>query len=138
VKRTLHPLADLIPLLSPGRDLHRPDYMIKPAAPVFHIPVGRKRRRNGKVVLFKSRADQAEGMKGWVEMMWEHPATLAAGACVIIGPTTTSYFDLQTKTVVQSPTADGAWQPSAVYDVVSDTSLPLTEWTPADAVRSQI
>jgi hypothetical protein len=90
--------------------------MAKAKPPVFHIPVGRRRRRNGKVVLFKDHADQVEAMEGWVEMTWEHPASLAAGACVIIGPTTTSYMDLQTKTVVQSRTADGAWQPSALSD----------------------
>jgi hypothetical protein len=91
--------------------------------PVFHIPVGRRRRRNGSVVLFKNRADQAEAMEGWVEMTWEHPATLAAGACVIVGPTTTSYMDLQTRTAWQSRTGDGAWKPSTVTDP-PDTEQP--------------
>jgi hypothetical protein len=90
--------------------------MIKATPPVFYIPVGRRRRRNGNVVLFKSHADQVKAMEGWLEMTWEHPATQAAGACVIIGPTTTSYMDLQTRTVLQSRSADGTWQPSALSD----------------------
>jgi hypothetical protein len=104
--------------------------MPKPEPPVFHIPVGRRRRRNGKVVLFKDHADQAESMEGWVEMTWENPASRAAGACVIIGPTTTSYYDLQTKTVLNSRTAEGAWQPSALSDF-----LPRTE--PAGGKRQK-
>lgn len=90
--------------------------MNKPKPPVFHIPVGRRRRRNGKVVLFKNKADQDSTTEGWSLMTLNHPATLAAGACVVIGPTTTSYMDLRTHTVIQSRTADGAWQPSALSD----------------------
>jgi hypothetical protein len=48
-------------------------------------------------------------------------AAWAAGAYVIIGPTTTSYVDLSARTVTQSRTADGSWLPSALSDF---TSLP--------------
>ena len=56
-----------------------------------------------------------------MELNPNHPATQAAGACVIIGPGVTRYFDLGTHTIVQSPTADGAWQPSAASD-----AMPVT------------
>jgi hypothetical protein len=45
-----------------------------------------------------------------------HPATLAADACVIVGPNETRYCDLATHTIVVSRTPDGAWQPAAVSD----------------------
>jgi hypothetical protein len=102
--------------------------MTKPKPPVFHIPVGRTRGKNGKVVLFQGppgSADQASTVAAWHEMILSHPATLAAGACVIIGPTTTSYLDLQTRTALQSRSADGAWKPSAATD-------------PPDGERAQI
>ena len=73
--------------------------MSKPKPPVFHIPVGRH-RHNGAVVLFKDHTDQASTVAAWHDMTLNHPATLAAGACVIIGPTTTSYMDLRSRTVI--------------------------------------
>ena len=81
--------------------------------------VGRTRGKNGKVVVFEGvpgPADQVSAMAAWHEMTLTHPATLAAGACVIVGPTTTSYCDLRTKTMIRSPTPDGAWQPAALSD----------------------
>jgi hypothetical protein len=90
--------------------------MAKAKVPVFHIPVGRRWRRNGKVAFFKSDADQADAMDAWMAMTMEHPATLAAEACVIIGPNVTNYVDLRSQAVTQSRTAEGAWQPSALSD----------------------
>lgn len=87
----------------------------KPKPPVFHIPVGRV-RQNGKVVLFESKADGEDAIEAWHEMTLHHPATQAAGGCVIIGPTTTSFCDLRSKTMLQSRTADGVWEPSALSD----------------------
>ncbi len=91
--------------------------MAKPKPPAFHIPIGRH-RENGKVVLFKDRADQKSAMEVWfVTVTEQHPATLAAGACVLIGPSKTSYMDLRSRIAMQSRTADGAWQPAALSDL---------------------
>ena len=100
--------------------------MPKSNLPIFHIPIGRH-RRNGDVVLFENKADQDDAMATWCPMAISHPATVAAGACVIIGPTTTSYMDLQTRMAWQSGTADGAWKPSAATDP------PDTEGQPGGA-----
>jgi hypothetical protein len=81
--------------------------MTKPNPPVFHIPVGRI-RQNGEIVLFENDADHADAVNTWMMMTQNHPATLAAGACVIIGPTTTSYMDIRSRVITQSRTADGA------------------------------
>jgi hypothetical protein len=56
-------------------------------------------------------------MRTWYEMTHNHPATLAAGGCVVIGPTTTMYFDFRSHTVYQSDTAEGEWQPAAMSDL---------------------
>jgi hypothetical protein len=60
--------------------------MAKPKPPVFHIPIGRARDPNGEVVLFENTdEDAAATVAMWHDKILEHPATLAAGACVIIG-----------------------------------------------------
>jgi hypothetical protein len=87
-------------------------------APVFHIPAGRTRDAHGAVVLFADDADQAAAMRYWLPAIHGHPKTLAAGACVAIGPTVTRYVDVHSRQVVQSRTAKGAWQPGAVSDMV--------------------
>ena len=57
----------------------------KTKPPVFHIPIGHY-RQNGEVVMAEDvPIDQ------WMEIIMAHPATLAAGACVIIGPNTRSH-----------------------------------------------
>ena len=89
--------------------------------PVFHIPIGRTRRQDGEIVPFEINADQDAALVQWHRMTMCHAAAWAAGACVIIGPTTTSYVDLSARTVTQSRTADGSWLPSALSDF---TSLP--------------
>jgi len=48
-------------------------------------------------------------------MTTSHPATLAAGGCVIIGPTQTQYVDLRTRAVTVSKTNE-EWKPSALSD----------------------
>ena len=88
------------------------------SAPVFHLPAGRTRDEHGEVVLFADDADQADAMRGWLPAIHGHPNTLAAGACVVIGPTVTGYVDVRSRQVVQSRTAKGAWQPGAVSDMV--------------------
>ena len=88
------------------------------SAPVFHIPAGRTRDEHGAVVLFADDADQAAAMRDWLPAIHGHPKTLAAGACVVIGTTVTSYVDVCSRQVVQSRTAKGAWQPGAVSDLV--------------------
>jgi hypothetical protein len=88
------------------------------SAPVFHLPAGRTRDEHGKVVLFADDADQAAAMRNWLPAIQGHPKTLAAGACVVIGPTMTAYMDVRSRQVVQSRTAKGAWQPGAVSDMV--------------------
>jgi hypothetical protein len=88
------------------------------SAPVFHMPAGRTRDEHGAVVLFADDADQADAMRGWLPAIHGHPNTLAAGACVLIGPTVTGYVDVGSRQVVQSRTAKDAWQPGAVSDVV--------------------
>jgi len=87
--------------------------------PVFHIPIGRTRRQDGGIVPFENDADQNAALVQWNRMTMCHPAVWADGACVIIGPTTTSYVDLSARTVTQSRTADGSWQPSALSDFMS-------------------
>ena len=87
--------------------------------PVFHIPIGRTRRQDGEIVPFENDADQDAALVQWNQMTMCHPAAWAAGAYVIIGPTTTSYVDLSARTVTQSRTADGSWQPSALSDFMS-------------------
>jgi hypothetical protein len=100
----------------PHEQVLREEAMPKPKPPVFHIPIGRY-RQNGEVVLFENTdEDAAATVAMWQDMVLEHPATLAAGACVIIGPTTTSYMDIRTRTMIQSRTADGTWKPSATSD----------------------
>jgi hypothetical protein len=89
--------------------------------PVFHIPIGRTRRPDGEIVPFENNADQDAALVQWNQMTMCHPAIWTAGAYVIIGPTTTSYVDLSARTVTQSRTADGSWQPSVLSDF---TSLP--------------
>jgi|SRR4051812_10907250 hypothetical protein len=84
--------------------------------PTFQIPIGRH-RQNGAVVMFEDDdPDQDAVMDQWNELVFNHPATLAAGGCVIIGPTTTTYVDLRSGIATQSETEDGAWQPSALSD----------------------
>ena len=89
--------------------------------PVFHIPIGRTRRQGGEIVPFwkmtPTRQDAA--LVQWNRITMCHPAVWAAGAYVIIGPTTTSYVDLSARTVTQSRTADGSWQPSSLSDFTS-------------------
>ena len=84
-------------------------------------PIGRTRRQDGEIVPFENDADQDAALVQWNRMTICHPAAWVAGAYVIIGPTTTSYVDLSARTVTQSRTADGSWQPSALSDF---TSLP--------------
>jgi hypothetical protein len=88
------------------------------SAPVFHMPAGRTRDAHGAVVQFADDADQAAAMRYWLPAIHGHPNTLAAGACVVIGPTVTGYVDVRSRQVVQSRTAEGAWQPGAVSDMV--------------------
>jgi hypothetical protein len=87
------------------------------SAPVFHVPAGRTRDERGKVVLFADDADQVAAIRDWLPAIYGHPKTLAAGACVVIGKTATSYVDVRSRQVVQSRTAKGAWQPGAVSDL---------------------
>ena len=72
-----------------------------------------------QIVPFENDADQDAVLVQWNQMTMCHPAAWAAGAYVIIGPTTTSYVDLSARTVTQSRTADGSWQPSALSDFMS-------------------
>jgi hypothetical protein len=89
---------------------------MRPKPPVFHTPIG-WHRENGEAVLFGSIADAEVATHLWfVFVTTRHPATLAAGACVIISGAVTNYFDLPTHTVVTSPTPVGTWQPSALSD----------------------
>ena len=90
---------------------------------MFHIPAGRTRDEYGKVVLFADDADQAAAMRDWLPAIHGHPKTLAAGACVVIGTTVTSFVDVRSRQVVQSRTAEGAWQPGAVSDLDVHTSV---------------
>jgi hypothetical protein len=99
-----------------GEAKRRRQAMPKPNPPVFHMPVGRH-RQNGEIVPFENDEDQADAMIQWCEMTAAHPAAVAAGAFVTIGPTVTCFFDIQSRTVIQSRTADGAWQPSAMSDL---------------------
>jgi hypothetical protein len=85
---------------------------------VFHLPAGRTRDEHGEVVLFADDADQAAAMRDWLSAIQGHPKTLAAGACVVIGPTVTSYADVRSRQIVQSRTAKGTWQPGAMSDLV--------------------
>ena len=58
-------------------------------------------RPDGEIVLFENDADQDAALVQWNRMTMCHPAVLAAGAYVIIGPTTTSYVDLSARTVTR-------------------------------------
>jgi hypothetical protein len=64
---------------------------------VFHIPVGRHRDANGKVVPFESKADCAAAMRDLADKVWRHRAW------VIIGPETTQRGNTATKEVLDSP-----------------------------------
>lgn len=86
------------------------------AVPTFHIPIGRTRDADGKVVLWADHMDYVEGLAEWTKWTEGHPATVAAGACVTIGPTNTSYLNFVTKQMIQSATKPGAWQPAALSD----------------------
>jgi hypothetical protein len=85
--------------------------------PVFHILIGRPPRPDGEIVRFENDADQDAALVQWNQMTMCHRAIWVAGAYVIIGPTTTSYVDRSARTVTQSRTADGSWQPSALSDL---------------------
>ena len=56
-------------------------------------------------------------MAGWVPAILAHRATLAAKACVIIGPTTITVLDLRTRVASEARTADGVCEPGAVSDL---------------------
>jgi hypothetical protein len=84
--------------------------------PIFYIPVGRE-RQDGEVVLFASEPESSPAVEAWCDRVLEHPATLAAGGCLMIGPSMTMHFDLQSHTVIQTRTAEGHWQPTAVTDL---------------------
>jgi hypothetical protein len=63
--------------------------------PTFHIPVGPKRDKDGKVVLFKSDDERNEPHGRFMQALMTHPAALAAGGFVMIGPTRTQCVDLK-------------------------------------------
>jgi hypothetical protein len=99
--------------------------MPKPKPPVFHIPIGLQ-RHNGKVALCHDLSKPAlrawfdavlkPTVAEWMDTVMTHPATLAAGACVIVGHNKTRYFDLASHTIIESPTPTGAWKPSTTSD----------------------
>ena len=97
---------------------------MEPKPHVFHVPIGWQRDGNGKVVLFRDEAESAAGMEVWMEMYTNHPATLAAGTCVIIGPTQTQYMDFRQRVVHVSKAADEAWEPGAFSPCSSRARTP--------------
>ena len=95
--------------------------MAAPAPPVFHIPTGRTRDADGSIMEFETMAEQVAAVKAWTDMVLRHPATVAAGACVIVGPTTTQHLTLRAQTSSQSVTPPGTYRPSACDDQQTGT-----------------
>jgi hypothetical protein len=92
---------------------------MKPEVPVFHIPIG-WRRQDGEIVPFENDADLVEGNQQWMDRLMSHPAAIAAGAYVIVGPTQTMFTNLRNRTVIKCRRNHGEWKPSAVADVLED------------------
>jgi hypothetical protein len=85
--------------------------------PVFHIPVGHTRDTNGEVMTFEGGpSDWDPVMEEWMDKVLSHPATLASGGCVIIGPTQVQHCDVRTRTMSISKPKDTGWQPATVSD----------------------
>ena len=59
--------------------------MAAPAPPVFHIPTGRTREADGSIMEFETMAEQVAAVKAWTDMVFRHPATVAAGAALSSG-----------------------------------------------------
>jgi hypothetical protein len=51
-----------------------------------------------------------------MEHLLQHPAAIAAGALIIVGPNQRQYIDLQAQSVVISKAGPDEWEPSAISD----------------------
>jgi hypothetical protein len=60
--------------------------------PTIHIPVGFTRNAQRKVVIW-SAEETAKQMSAWCDFIRQHPDSIAAGACVTVGPTQTTYLN---------------------------------------------
>ena len=68
------------------------------------------------MVLFKSDDERNEAHGRFMQALMTHPAALAAGGFVMIGPTRTQCVDLKAKTVAVTRAEESAWEPSAISD----------------------
>jgi hypothetical protein len=84
--------------------------------PICHIPAGPRRDANGVVISFDKLSDWDAVMPKWCAMIKQDPRTIAAGGWVCVGPDVTTRYELATREMVQSPTPEGAWRPSALSD----------------------
>jgi hypothetical protein len=80
---------------------------------VYHIPVGHRRDGNGEVIPFSNEDELPPAMDRWNEMI---KARQTSEPYVIIGPNVCLHFDPASIFVIEQPTPEGAWQPSALSD----------------------
>jgi hypothetical protein len=68
-------------------------------------------------VPFADHADRVAAMETWRAFIDQHPATVAAGACVIVGPAKIMFLNYQTKQLINSKAAPDTWEPAALSDL---------------------